>query len=444
MVGASLIKGLMAGAALADGLSALRRPTGAPAAGATAPDRLDQGNRPSPGKAGDNDETEALYARARALGPVLRQRAPHCEKLRRVPEETIADFVAAGFFDVLKPHRFGGLELGPLVFLRICIEIAKHCGSSAWVLSILGVHNWRLALFADRAAEEVWSDGLEASPLIAASTVLTGTVTRVEGGYRLSGRWPFASGVDHCGWVLLAAKVPVNRDGSRSFQYLFLVPRSDFVVEDVWHSAGLKGTGTNVVAVSEAFVPAHRASSEADTAMLRRDPASGNTGPLYRYPWGLMLSYAITAPAVGMAVAAYDEYLSFVRDKVAGADRGADGNPHAHLLIARSRTTLDCVATKLEQNFAEMAGLIDQGLELPTDVRARCRWEASWMTERCAHEVAAIFEAMGAAAILEEQPIQRLFRDIHALKAHRINNAESTGENFGRLQVGLANREFFL
>ncbi|MEO8667314.1 MAG: hypothetical protein ABI399_02285, partial [Bauldia sp.] len=242
-------------------------------------------------------------------------------------------------------------------------------------------------------------------------------------------------------WVLVAGRVPVTDEGRNAFQYLFLVPRSDFVVEDTWHATGLKGTGTNVVVINDAFVPEYRASSEADTAMLRLDPESGNSGPLYRHPWGLILSYAIAAPAIGMALAAHDHYVAFVK---ARRDGDARGDPHAHLLIARNRTILDCVLAKLQQNLEELARVTASGAAPSMDLRAQCRWEASWMTESCATVTRVVFEAMGASAIGDDHPVQRLFRDIHVLKAHRINNTESTGENFGRLQVGLTNREAFL
>lgn len=394
--------------------------------------------------ASDLAPVEEFLMRAKALGPALRQRAHECEQLRRVPVETIADFTKAGFFDILKPRRYGGAELDPLVFLRVCIEIARYCGSSAWVLAIVGIHNWRLALYSDQAAADVWSGNAETSPLIAASTPPSGKATRVPGGFRISGRWPFSSGVDHCGWAFLAAKVPVGTEGRVSLQYLFLVPRQDFEIVDDWYVAGLKGTGTNTIVVADAFVPDHRASSEADTARLRKDPASSNDGPLYRYPWGLMLAYAIAAPAIGIAGAAIDHYVDSVREKLAGAGPDAAGNPHANLLIANCRTMLDCAEAKFTENLEELGQAARAGTEPSLDLRARCRWEASWIAGCCASQVAAVFGASGAGALFDQHPLQRLFRDIHALKAHRIMNAESTGENFGRLQVGLSNREFFL
>jgi len=392
----------------------------------------------------ESASADEYIGRAVALGPALRQRALDCEKLRRVPAETIADFTKAGFFDILKPRRHGGAELDPLVFLRVCIEVARHCGSSAWVLAIVGIHNWRLALYPDQAADDVWSGNAKLSPLIAASTPPSGKATRVPGGFRISGRWPFASGVDHCGWAFLAAKVPVGAEGRMSLQYLFLVSRDDFEIEDEWRVAGLKGTGTNTIVVADAFVPDHRASSEADTARLRMDPASSSDGVLYRYPWALMLAYAIAAPAIGMARAALDHFIASVRERQAGAGPDAAGNPHANLLIANCRTMLDCAEAKFTGNLEELAEAARAGTEPSLDLRARCRWEASWIAEICAQQVAAVFGASGAGALFDQHPLQRIFRDTHALKAHRVMNADQTGENFGRLQVGLSNREFFL
>ncbi len=385
-----------------------------------------------------------FLASARTLAPVLRQRASHCESLRRVPAETIAELSAAGFFDMLKPLQFGGHEADPYRFLEVCIEVSRHCASSAWVLGILGVHAWRLALFPDRAAAEVWRDKTMHSELIAASSPPSGRADRVEGGYRIRGRWPFASGVDHCGWALLAVDVPVTEGSEHTFQYFFLVPRSDFAIEDVWHAAGLKGTGTNLIVVDDVFVPEYRTSSEADAITQRVDPHCHCTGPCYRYPWGLMLAYAISAPAIGMALAAVDIYTDFVRGKLKNVPRTAEGNPFAHLLIARVKTTLECVQLKLRKNFGGMRQTIESGAKVPLPLRAKYRWEASWMTESCVAIVREVFEAMGGSAVLDGNPIQRLFRDAEALKAHRINDVQATGSNFGRVEAGLANREFFL
>ncbi len=156
---------------------------------------------------------ETLLDRAQKLLPVLSERAPRTAELRRIPEETIADFQEAGFFRMLQPARWGGYEVDPKLFFEVQIAVATACPSSAWVLGVVGVHNWQLALFPLAAQKEVW--GNDRSVLISSSYAPTGKVERdpAGGGYRLSGRWSFSSGCDHCRWVFLGGLIPPEAAG---------------------------------------------------------------------------------------------------------------------------------------------------------------------------------------------------------------------------------------
>ena len=151
-------------------------------------------------------KSDEYLARVRALIPALRERATACEALRRVPDETFKDFQAHGLLRALQPQRWGGLELDPWTFYEAVMEVAAVCGSSGWVLGVLGVHNWQLALFPEQAQADVWRD--DTSVQISSSYAPTGKVERVPGGFRLSGRWSFSSGCDHCDWVFLGGIAP--------------------------------------------------------------------------------------------------------------------------------------------------------------------------------------------------------------------------------------------
>src|SRR5258708_3783039 len=142
-----------------------------------------------------NEEERALVERALALKSALAARTAQADELRRVPDETIADFREAGFFRMLQPARWGGLEVDPGTFFEVQLTVASACPSSAWVLGVVAVHSWQLALFPLQAQEEVW--GTDASTLVSSSYAPTGKVTRADGGYRVSGRWSFSSGCDH-------------------------------------------------------------------------------------------------------------------------------------------------------------------------------------------------------------------------------------------------------
>jgi 3-hydroxy-9,10-secoandrosta-1,3,5(10)-triene-9,17-dione monooxygenase len=155
---------------------------------------------------------EVYLERARALLPVLRERTARAEQLRRLPDETFADFQEAGLFRALQPKRYGGYELDPATFYEAVMDVGAVCGSSAWILGVIGVHNWHLAILPPQAQEDVW--GEDSSVQLSTSLAPTGTVQRVDGGFRLSGRWSFSSGCDFCRWPSSAGLYHRSRVGS--------------------------------------------------------------------------------------------------------------------------------------------------------------------------------------------------------------------------------------
>ena len=157
---------------------------------------------------------ETYLQRVRALLPALRERAVPAERLRRLPDETFADFQEAGLFRCLQPKRYGGYELDPATLYQAVIEVGAVCGSTGWILGVIGIHNWHLALFAPQAQDDVW--GKDTSIQVSTSLAPTGTVTRVDGGFRLHGRWSFSSGCDFCHWAALGGIVPPLASNRRS------------------------------------------------------------------------------------------------------------------------------------------------------------------------------------------------------------------------------------
>jgi 3-hydroxy-9,10-secoandrosta-1,3,5(10)-triene-9,17-dione monooxygenase len=193
---------------------------------------------------------EALVERARAMIPVLKQRAARATADRRIPEETIAEMQEAGFFRVLQPKRWGGYEMHPNVFFEVQKLLAEGCMSTGWVYGVVGGHPYEMALFHDQAQRDVW--GEDDSVLVSSSYQPVGKVERAEGGYYLSGRWGFSSGSEHCQWVLLGAMIPPIEEGGPPDMRTFLLPRSDYRIEDTWHVFGLQGTGSQDIVVERA------------------------------------------------------------------------------------------------------------------------------------------------------------------------------------------------
>lgn len=276
-----------------------------------------------------------MLSRVRALLPRIWDRAEEADRQRRVPAETIAELADAGVFRLLQPKRYGGDEHNPAALYKSVRAIASACPSSGWVASLLGVHPWQISLFDERAQDDVWKSTPEA--LVSSSYAPTGKLTQVEGGFRLSGRWSFSSGSDHCQWVLLGTLC--SRGEGEPPEYLTaLVPRSDYTVDDVWDVIGLSGTGSNDIVIEDAFVPAHRTYSSLEQDRLQGPGQAVNTAPIYRLPFGMVFSYAISNAIVGAAEGAYTAHVDRMKKRVRlsyGVQKVAE-DPFTHVRVARA------------------------------------------------------------------------------------------------------------
>ncbi len=206
----------------------------------------------------------------RELLPVLRDRAQEAEDGRVVPADSIKALEGTGFFRLLQPAAFGGMEADPLTFYTAVRLIASACGSTGWVSSVLGVHPWHLGLFTPQAQQEVW--GTDQATRISSSYAPTGKAVKADGGHQVSGRWSFSSGCDHATWVLLG-QIVTDADNRPIDFRTFLLPRSDYVIEDVWDTVGLRGTGSNDIVVER------RVRAGAPVAELRRRLQAGVPRP---------------------------------------------------------------------------------------------------------------------------------------------------------------------
>src|SRR6267142_7182870 len=288
-------------------------------------------------------------ARVRALLPAVGERAVRAEQLRRLPDETFKDFQAAGLFRCIQPKRYEGYELDPGTFYRAVMEVGAACGSSGWVLAVLGVHNWHLALFPPQAQEDVW--GEDTSIQLSTSLAPTGTVERAPGGFHLSGRWSFSSGCDYCQWAALGGMAPAVESAAPPDARMFLVPRSDYTIDDNWYVTGLCGTGSKDIVVEGAFVPEYRTHSYLDAFHLRNPGAAVNDGPLYRLPFGAVFPNSIAAPAIGVALGALDAFREQSRARVNVRDGSRlFEDPFTQFRLAESAAEIDGAYHRMRDN----------------------------------------------------------------------------------------------
>jgi len=384
-----------------------------------------------------NEGSAAVIAGVRELLPVLRERAQETEDRRALSAETVKSLTETGFFRLLQPVRFGGLEAEPVTFLEAVRLIAAACGSTGWVASVMGVHNWQLALFPDQAQQEVWAQ--DPATRMSSSYAPTGKVSAVDGGYRLSGRWSFSSGCDHATWVLLGGIVPPAASGAPADFCTFLVPATDYRIDDVWNTIGLRGSGSNDIVIEDAFVPSYRALSFNDTAKCVCPGQQVNPGPLYRIPYGSLFPYAITTPILGMATGAYDAHVEYTRGRVRASYVGvkAAEDPFAQVRVARAASDLDSAWLALATNMRELMEYTTAGAKIPMPLRLRTRRDQVRGTEQAISAVDLLFENSGGRAIAVGTPIQRFWRDAHAGRVHAINDPERALSMYGRGEFGL-------
>lgn len=374
---------------------------------------------------------ELLLKAARELGPVLEARLDTCSTDRRVPDETIADFHDAGFFRILQSSEYGGYEMDPQVFYAVLLEIARTCMSSAWVLGVMGVHNWQLNLFDAPAAQEVWSDSSDI--LISSSYAPVGKVTPVDGGFNLSGRWSFSSGCEHCDWVFLGAVVPTeDAPWDMSNYRTFLLPKQDYQIVDNWDVVGLEGTGSHDIVVNEAFVPEHRTHK-----MLEDDGGRKfmDKPPLYRLPFMQVFSRAVSTPSLGALEGALDMYINVAQNRIAGPIAMKD-DPNAKRLAAEVDASIDSMKTTLFHNFDQLMEYAHAGEIANLLDRARYRYNTSVVADTCVGLSSRMLKSSGSTGIRNSGALLKQHRDILASQAHIANVSEPFAVNLGGMLFG--------
>ncbi|MDT4919071.1 MAG: 3-hydroxy-9,10-secoandrosta,3,5(10)-triene-9,17-dione monooxygenase [Pseudonocardiales bacterium] len=378
----------------------------------------------------------------RDLLPALRERAQETEDARRVPDENIKGLQDTGFFRLLQPRRYDGLEASPVDFYRGVRLVSSACGSTGWVSSVLGVHPWQLAIYDDRAQQEVW--GSDSSTLVSSSYAPMGRATPVDGGFTFTGRWSFSSGCDHAQWVFLGGLV-LGEEGTPVDFRTFLLPRADYEIEDVWDTIGLRGTGSNDIIVKDVFVPEYRTLSFMDTGRCFGPGQAVNESALYKLPFASVFSCSISVPIIGMAQGAYDAYVSWTKDRVRASTGGkAADDSFNQIRIADSAAQLDAAVMQIERNINEELEYVGRGDKVPMSLRVRVRRDQVNATAAGISAVDRLFESAGGRALRSGTPIQRFWRDAHAGRVHAINDPEKVRVMYGQFELGLKVQDAWL
>jgi 3-hydroxy-9,10-secoandrosta-1,3,5(10)-triene-9,17-dione monooxygenase len=383
-------------------------------------------------------EPAELVARARAMIPTLAGRSLAQRQARRILPETIAEMQEAGFFRVLQPRRWGGYEMELGTFYDIEMALAEGDMSTGWTYGVLGVVSWFLGLIDDRAATDVWER--DSSVLLSSSTMPAGKASTVDGGFRLTSRWRYASGCEHCGWVLLGGLI----DNDPADWRFFVVPRREYKTVDTWQVAGLQGTGSIDVIVEDAFVPAHRTQRLADNFLLKGAGQARNASGLYRVPFGQIFVRGVSTSGLGALQAMLAALLDYGAARVSRAGGRSAENPFIGLLCAETMAAIDEMRGTLHRNFRALHDYAERGEAPPLELRQQYKFQSAAVIERCTKLAARIFKATGAGGLSEQLPFGGIFADLMAARQHISNQYEFYGSNWGATMFGLENKDMLL
>ena len=379
--------------------------------------------------------TQAVLDGVRDLLPALRERADETERLRQVPDASVKELEETGFFRMLQPKRFDGLEGDPVDFFTAVSLIASACGSTGWISSVLGVHPWQVALFHDDAQQAVWGD--DTSTRLSSSYAPTGKASIADGGFTLEGRWSFSSGSAHATWVLLGGLVFDDEGHVVDFR-TFMVPSDKYEIVDVWNVVGLAGTGSNDIVVEKTFIPEEFTLSMGDTGRCFGPGQEQNPGELYKLPFHSLFTTTISSPIIGMAKGAYAEHVEMQQARVRAAYAGekASSDPFAAVRIARASSEIDAAWALTMANIREEQELVSKGEKIPLSLRLRVRRDQVLGTQRAIDAIDDLFEASGGRALANGTYLQRAWRDAHAGRVHAANDPERALQMYGMHEFG--------
>lgn len=357
--------------------------------------------------------SQSVLSSVRSLLPAITAAAGEVDRRGGVDPEMITLLREAGFFSLLQPASFGGLDADPGVFLTATRELSAACMSTGWLAAWLGVNSWGLSVRDERVLQEIW--GSDPRTLLCSSYAPTGRLHRVDGGFMLSGRWTRCTGARHATW-LSAAALRVGPDGAAQDFMAVLVPRAEYVVEATWNGLGLRGIGADDVVVSGVFVPDHRTFS-----WLHVDPAVSAT-PLDRLPQPTVFTLAGTMPLLGAARRVLEDQRP---DAASGPLSSA----------AMAVADVDLSVLQILRNVADLMECVRAGGYPDAELVLRTRRDQVMASERAMAAIRAVVHDPGRTG--DQGLVERVWRDAQTARMHVSSNVEQVLSVAGRFALGL-------
>ncbi len=378
---------------------------------------------------------EVMVARADALRPLLERNATATEANRRVAEENILAIQQAGLLKIMVPRRYGGLQADLRTKMEVSAALAKGCGSTAWATSLMNVNALIMGMACAECQEDVWGQDPEAR--IAGVLSPTAATRRVAGGLIVSGRWPWSSGCLHANWMMMGCPA-VNEAGEVVDQAVAIMPAAQCTIEDTWHVAGMRGSGSNTVVADEVFVPDHRIMSVSQIL------AGGTATPykeeaLYRCSFVPFAALILVGPMMGLVKRAHE----FVLEKAAKRSisytfyKVQSESPSFQLAVAKAAMLVDTVWLHALRACDDIWRAAVENRHMSYLERARVRMDTGYVAETARHAMDILLSAHGASSFAESSPLQRMWRDLETCSRHAVVSPEISSEVYGRALLGI-------
>jgi 3-hydroxy-9,10-secoandrosta-1,3,5(10)-triene-9,17-dione monooxygenase len=377
----------------------------------------------------------AVLERAASIRPILERNAAQTDTLRRLPDENVHALKESGLSRLMVPRRLGGLQTDIRTYIEAMAEVGRGCGSTAWVASLVNVCAWLAALFPERAQRDVW--GPDRDAWIAGSLAPNGEAVAVDGGWRVTGKWPWASGCLHAQWVACGIHMK-NEQGEVVNFGLSLMAIDQVTVEDTWFMAGMKGTGSNTIHAKDAFVPEHRFlpyppafSGEYRTEF--RDEA------VYRVALVPVTVLILAGSQLGVARAALDYVLAKgpTRGITHTTFRTQSESAGFQMLVAEAAMKIDTAHLHAFRAADDLDRFASDNGHPDLTARARVRMDTALVAKYSREAMELLVQAHGTSSLADHSPLQRLWRDVHVASHHAITEWQVNLEVYGKALLGV-------
>jgi alkylation response protein AidB-like acyl-CoA dehydrogenase len=383
----------------------------------------------------DVPDTATLIARATSLRPLLERNAERTDAERRLPSEVVQALRETGLCALMVPKRFGGYQTSVRAYVDVMSELGCGCGSTAWVASLINVCAWLASLFPEQAQKDIWESNPDA--WAAGSLAPNGEATAVAGGWRVTGRWPWASGSLHAQWGACGIHMK-NESGEMVNFGLSLMPMSQLTIEDTWYMAGMKGTGSNTIVAKDVFVPEHR--------FLPYPQAFGGhyrtefkDEVIYRVDLVPVTVLILAGSQIGIARAALEHVIGKSRSRGITHTNFAKQAESAgfQMQVAEAAMKIDTAILHARRAADDLDRAAGQGRHMDLAERARVRIDTALVAKYCREAVEVLVAAHGTSSLADSNRMQRLWRDVHTASHHAITEWQVNLEVYGKALLGI-------